>query len=164
ACTARRSSSRAWPASPAAHHARVDHPLDLEVLHVSEAPGDFLRDVEARYRLADDRVVGRVLERRFRVELELEPAISHQLGVGDALAVAANPAVLDREIAPGDAELLRRPVEQRLARRRAGLPDLDAAEARRPQERSEEHTSELQSLRHLVCRLLLEKKKYGKAE
>src|ERR1039458_10895611 len=27
-------------------------------------------------------------------------------------------------------------------------------------DRSEEHTSELQSLRHLVCRLLLEKKKY----
>src|SRR5258705_4332579 len=30
-------------------------------------------------------------------------------------------------------------------------------------ERSEEHTSELQSLRHLVCRLLLEKKKNYKA-
>src|SRR5262245_64810621 len=29
-------------------------------------------------------------------------------------------------------------------------------------ERSEEHTSELQSLRHLVCRLLLEKKKKQK--
>src|SRR5262245_64704372 len=29
----------------------------------------------------------------------------------------------------------------------------------RLQRRSEEHTSELQSLRHLVCRLLLEKKK-----
>src|SRR5436853_3272640 len=29
----------------------------------------------------------------------------------------------------------------------------------RPRPRSEEHTSELQSLRHLVCRLLLEKKK-----
>src|SRR5438045_8002658 len=28
-----------------------------------------------------------------------------------------------------------------------------------PRMRSEEHTSELQSLRHLVCRLLLEKKK-----
>src|SRR5436853_7757969 len=28
-----------------------------------------------------------------------------------------------------------------------------------PAKRSEEHTSELQSLRHLVCRLLLEKKK-----
>ena len=110
-----------------AHDARMDHPLDLEVLHVSEASGDFLGDVEARYRLADDRVGGRVLERRFRVDLELEPAPSHQLGVGDALPVAANPAVLDREIAPGDAEFLRRPVEQRLARRRAGLPDLDAA-------------------------------------
>src|SRR5262245_64589024 len=33
------------------------------------------------------------------------------------------------------------------------------AEARQPHLRSEEHTSELQSLRHLVCRLLLEKKK-----
>src|SRR5262245_51240657 len=30
------------------------------------------------------------------------------------------------------------------------------------QKRSEEHTSELQSLRHLVCRLLLEKKKKKK--
>src|SRR5262245_63647081 len=29
-------------------------------------------------------------------------------------------------------------------------------------DRSEEHTSELQSLRHLVCRLLLEKKKIAK--
>src|SRR5471030_2897436 len=31
---------------------------------------------------------------------------------------------------------------------------------RRASSRSEEHTSELQSLRHLVCRLLLEKNKY----
>src|SRR5436853_3190647 len=31
-----------------------------------------------------------------------------------------------------------------------------------PNDRSEEHTSELQSLRHLVCRLLLEKKKKTK--
>src|SRR5690349_21897977 len=42
------------------------------------------------------------------------------------------------------------------------------AEARRkkqqsvPTQRSEEHTSELQSRRDLVCRLLLEKKKTGK--
>src|SRR5438045_7874957 len=40
----------------------------------------------------------------------------------------------------------------RPARRRG----LDRSEGRRA--RSEEHTSELQSLRHLVCRLLLEKK------
>src|SRR5690349_23885475 len=33
----------------------------------------------------------------------------------------------------------------------------------RPPARSEEHTSELQSRRDLVCRLLLEKKKHGTA-
>src|SRR5947199_2931536 len=31
-------------------------------------------------------------------------------------------------------------------------------------QRSEEHTSELQSLRHLVCRLLLEKKKHCRTQ
>src|SRR2546422_6957557 len=36
-----------------------------------------------------------------------------------------------------------------------GIPSAEAAEAAR----SEEHTSELQSRLHLVCRLLLEKKK-----
>src|SRR5436853_6026014 len=36
------------------------------------------------------------------------------------------------------------------------------AERPRTDARSEEHTSELQSLRHLVCRLLLEKKKKQK--
>src|SRR2546425_4806492 len=35
----------------------------------------------------------------------------------------------------------------------------EVAESRRIVERSEEHTSELQSLAYLVCRLLLEKKK-----
>src|SRR5436853_5726170 len=48
---------------------------------------------------------------------------------------------------------------------REGTGDRAARRARRghrlgrPGSRSEEHTSELQSLRHLVCRLLLEKKK-----
>src|SRR5438045_6890571 len=54
----------------------------------------------------------------------------------------------------------------RLGRRRKART-LDADRARRMERpsaagegaRSEEHTSELQSLRHLVCRLLLEKKK-----
>src|SRR5205814_2789714 len=39
-----------------------------------------------------------------------------------------------------------------------------ATPARRRRPRSEEHTSELQSLRHLVCRLLLEKKKKNTAQ
>src|SRR5262245_63189608 len=43
---------------------------------------------------------------------------------------------------------------------RVGLPG--RARTRIKEKRSEEHTSELQSLRHLVCRLLLEKKKKNK--
>src|SRR5436853_1840638 len=44
----------------------------------------------------------------------------------------------------------------------AGHPEALGMPGRKKQQakqRSEEHTSELQSLRHLVCRLLLEKKK-----
>src|SRR5499426_4861916 len=51
----------------------------------------------------------------------------------------------------------RRAVGSRWWRRRCGR--WRSGRARR---RSEEHTSELQSLRHLVCRLLLEKKKKKK--
>src|SRR2546425_8803297 len=43
--------------------------------------------------------------------------------------------------------------------RRAKVAALQRAPARR--QRSEEHTSELQSLAYLVCRLLLEKKKFN---
>src|SRR2546425_9611928 len=53
-----------------------------------------------------------------------------------------------------------RPVRCRRGDRNARLADADRADAmahRHP--RSEEHTSELQSLAYLVCRLLLEKKK-----
>src|SRR5262245_62464683 len=44
--------------------------------------------------------------------------------------------------------------ERRPCRPRRRIPSRSPSHAR-----SEEHTSELQSLRHLVCRLLLEKKK-----
>src|SRR5947199_1479553 len=40
-----------------------------------------------------------------------------------------------------------------------GRRRIERNESRAREKRSEEHTSELQSLRHLVCRLLLEKKK-----
>src|SRR2546422_4494785 len=45
------------------------------------------------------------------------------------------------------------------ARRQREQRDRDAQRARGGATRSEEHTSELQSRLHLVCRLLLEKKK-----
>src|SRR5205823_12400333 len=53
-------------------------------------------------------------------------------------------------------------VHDRQAQARAARPILRArlgARAARAPRRSEEHTSELQSLAYLVCRLLLEKKK-----
>src|SRR5205814_9367207 len=46
-----------------------------------------------------------------------------------------------------------------LAREIKGRADLPIIVLTISRSRSEEHTSELQSLRHLVCRLLLEKKK-----
>src|SRR2546422_3902601 len=45
------------------------------------------------------------------------------------------------------------------ARNRSRLPQLRPSAGVRRVNRSEEHTSELQSRLHLVCRLLLEKKK-----
>src|SRR5437899_8800792 len=49
---------------------------------------------------------------------------------------------------------------RRAARNRSGRAASQDARAGR----SEEHTSELQSLRHLVCRLLLEKKKEANSD
>src|SRR5258705_8123238 len=60
------------------------------------------------------------------------------------------------------------PISHRTRRRNAsGKPPTDCPVVitnaiPRKIDRSEEHTSELQSLRHLVCRLLLEKKKKKK--
>src|SRR2546425_9545000 len=48
---------------------------------------------------------------------------------------------------------------QRILRRPTSLPGISPARESARQPRSEEHTSELQSLAYLVCRLLLEKKK-----
>src|SRR5262245_26262834 len=45
---------------------------------------------------------------------------------------------------------------------RMSLVEIGKSAEGRTMVRSEEHTSELQSLRHLVCRLLLEKKKKNK--
>src|SRR3712207_7666034 len=56
---------------------------------------------------------------------------------------------------PGD---WRRPTDRRRAAGRAVHP-WRAGDERLLEQRSEEHTSELQSRQYLVCRLLLEKKK-----
>src|SRR3989442_11058839 len=58
----------------------------------------------------------------------------------------------------GDLEALRDELASRVEETRRGLSERTVIE-RQSRERSEEHTSELQSRPHLVCRLLLEKKK-----
>src|SRR3712207_8936086 len=66
------------------------------------------------------------------------------LGVTDRAAVNVDPHSLTSAVSVG--------------------PQLDAGEPYAPDHeevRSEEHTSELQSRQYLVCRLLLEKKKYN---
>src|SRR2546422_1873752 len=84
----------------------------------------------------------------------------YTLSLHDALPISICLGVLHEEVAP-----VRTAHQRPLRPRHAGLAQLvlqhgQAAGGRRRQRpRSEEHTSELQSRLHLVCRLLLEKKK-----
>src|SRR2546425_6722002 len=73
-------------------------------------------------------------------------------------------ARLQARLAEGEQARLKLEQESAAGRKKHQETELalaqECAEARgRLQERSEEHTSELQSLAYLVCRLLLEKKK-----
>src|SRR5262245_65061541 len=94
------------------------------------------------------------------VTLSLHDALPISAGRGD-LSRSRGRRVPRMAVVAGPPRLHRRPAG---GARRVALLRV-AAGARRPGplrtgSRSEEHTSELQSLRHLVCRLLLEKKKY----
>src|SRR5207244_3246547 len=96
--------------------------------------------------------------------------------VGTAIAAALVLAVQHQRLAEhqqrlGAAEAKAQKLQRQVASLRTALDDrfgFDAIIGRAPKfmaaidDRSEEHTSELQSPDHLVCRLLLEKKKYKK--
>src|SRR5262249_61439672 len=85
------------------------------------------------------------------------PTQPSPLSLHDALPISLRPP---RGVGGQPRGLARGP-SGRLAGRRAWLADLLVLALGRPRRRhrSEEHTSELQSLTNLVCRLLLEKKK-----
>src|SRR5262245_66393053 len=92
-----------------------------------------------------------LLYRHLPIFIFLDPAASdiYTLSLHDALPIWRRAA-------------RRSPVPAEAGGRGIGLGPRRAARrgaARASDLRSEEHTSELQSLRHLVCRLLLEKKK-----
>src|SRR5437899_7503616 len=71
---------------------------------------------------------------------------------------AQNRRVLQKPPAAGAARVVRRGVDRHSypPARPARLVPGESVGVRRDGDRSEEHTSELQSLRHLVCRLLLD--------
>src|SRR5689334_23783335 len=84
--------------------------------------------------------------------LPILPSRARQERRADRLSLGANPQARDARLGSrtaGDGHGLRAQVS-------VGRP-------LRPRSRSEEHTSELQSQFHLVCRLLLEKKKQTKS-
>src|SRR5437899_10685452 len=83
----------------------------------------------------------------------------YTLSLHDALPISPTPTACRRTSSTSSADqaLVREPAIRRSCS--AWEPRWRAWSAD-DVERSEEHTSELQSLRHLVCRLLLEKKKH----
>src|SRR6266446_1999542 len=93
--------------------------------------------------------------------------LTHQHGVGSGhghtlhLVAREEPALADDDVARGNpGQQLERRLDPRVERRQVTVVDADDAGA--DGQRSEEHTSELQSPCNLVCRLLLEKKKKKK--
>src|SRR3989441_4775405 len=107
--------------------------------------------------------LGRVVAEDVRAPFDVPPADNSAVdgyavgsadipaaGTRDLRVVADLPAgsVFDGALAAGET-----------VRIMTGAPMARGADTVYPQERSEEHTSELQSLAYLVCRLLLEKKK-----
>src|SRR3989441_6949700 len=82
------------------------------------------------------------------------------MAVGDVeLSPAREPSELCRLIPRHDPEADADAVELGACRRHSGRPLGESLRQHPVGVRSEEHTSELQSLAYLVCRLLLEKKK-----
>src|SRR5258708_11744977 len=81
----------------------------------------------------------------------------HRVGAGGPLDLPAMSG--ERDDAGRIASLPRRQVPYDLTEQFRREADHDERPSRRHASRSEEHTSELQSPDHLVCRLLLEKKK-----
>src|SRR3989441_6803223 len=109
-------------------------PVRMEVIHHRRERGDGAVEREATARRA--------------------PAVVHPLDLaGSVTAVAGRPTRLE----PERREVVVRVLGLRVRGGRLRL--IDPAAAGHTKARSEEHTSELQSLAYLVCRLLLEKKK-----
>src|SRR5690349_18305153 len=104
--------------------------------------------IDKRVRRAADMLgIGALLDRRPR---ELSGGQRQRVAIGRAIVRDARLFLFDEPLSNLDAQL-RDEMRSEIKRLHQRL-------------RSEEHTSELQSRRDLVCRLLLEKKKYNRSE
>src|SRR5205814_10129950 len=83
----------------------------------------------------------------------------YPLSLHDALPISTLPSPRARHAVGLPRAAVRSPPRPRAPRWRPNGAPRGGRPGRTAPLRSEEHTSELQSLRHLVCRLLLEKKK-----
>ena len=112
----------------------MQHAVDAEVVHEDVTARDLARDVGTRQRLADDRVCCRILERRFRVDLERELPAADELAIANrrATGLRADLAIRGFELRGRAPELLRRKPDQRNACRRGGAADLHAADGGAP--------------------------------
>src|SRR5690625_6661893 len=95
------------------------------------------------------------------LQIALDHAVIEAAGVG--YQVNATPATLSTLRRGAEARLVTALIVREDSQTLYGFPDLEHRDlfvTLLSVSRSEEHTSELQSRGHLVCRLLLEKKKY----
>src|ERR1035438_349848 len=100
------------------------------------------------YNAKRDEVVQKMADIERQLGIRRKGALASGAGAETPIA-AAKPK---RKLSAAGRKAIRDGVKKRWAAFHA------KAGAGKPAKRSEEHTSELQSLRHLVCRLLLEKK------
>src|SRR5690625_5909452 len=90
-----------------------------------------------------------------------KPPLTYSLSLHDALPISGEDTVIEYTPKHLDPIFIQQSSAVALSQAKAEIIRMGEYAA---QGRSEEHTSELQSRGHLVCRLLLEKKKYYNPE
>src|SRR5690606_41061839 len=113
--------------------------------------------------LTKEQIIDAIAEMSVMDDVELVSAMEEKFGVSAAAAVAAGPAAAaeSAEEQTEFAVILSGAGDKKVNVIKAvrEITGLGLKEAKAVVDRSEEHTSELQSRENLVCRLLLEKKK-----
>jgi hypothetical protein len=107
----------------------VQHTRDSKIVNVNVSSSTFGRHVRPWEGLAHDAVSGRIFERGFGIDLEVEAALSDQVCEGNASPTSLRPylAINRDEVIGLATEALCRELDEHFARRRGSLPNLHAA-------------------------------------